>query len=91
MEVFIALSLVLIVPGASAFFVGSLARLNRFGTSIAVLAAAAVPAFAIFLMTQQADAITRAASIAILPVLFLVMLLPAGLGMAVAKWRSVKP
>lgn len=53
--------------------------------SLTVAISAAGPALWVFYATQQADAITRAASVVVTPFLFLLMLIPAAAGYAIAK------
>jgi glucan phosphoethanolaminetransferase (alkaline phosphatase superfamily) len=58
---------------------------NTFMAVAAIIVSAALPAFLVFYETQQADSITRAASIVVTPFLFILMLIPASVGYALAR------
>lgn len=58
---------------------------NAFLSVLAVVAAAGIPSIWIFYETQQADSITRAASVFVTPFLFLFALVPAAVGYFVAR------
>lgn len=58
---------------------------NAFIAAFAIAASAAAPALWLFYETQQADGITRAASVIVTPFVFLFMLIPAGVGYSLAR------
>ena len=89
-EVFELVLLMLVLPAGLAWGFRKYAPIrNGFVGAVAVVISAAVPAMWVFYETQQADGITRAASVVVTPFLFLLMLIPAGVGYVIGK--SSKP
>ena len=86
MELLLAAALVIFVPFLVAFIAGNLRRPTSGLASLAivVVSAAMLPVL-LFLGAQQADAITAAGSYYVMPVLFLVSAIPAGLGLQAAE------
>lgn len=84
------LGLIVGVPALNAWGTKKLLGV-RSGTDWLVIAAAAlIPNLWIFYATQQADGITRAASFVVVPFLFLFSLIPASIGLFLAKRRRPK-
>ena len=58
---------------------------SDWGRAGLALLAASIPPLALIVMSQNADAISSAATLSLIPVLFLIMLIPAGLGVHISS------
>jgi len=88
-DVFELIFQMLILPAGLAWAVRKYVPIrNAFTRPLAIVFSAALPALWIFYETQQADSITRAASVVVTPVLFLIMLIPAAVGYALARPKA---
>lgn len=86
MELVLFLLLVAVLPSLLAWCAGKLLRTrSRLAFFIITVLAAGIPSFWFLWATQQADGITRAASIMVSPVLFVIALIPAGIGLALSQ------
>jgi hypothetical protein len=79
----------LVLPAGLAWTARRYVSINKaFAGSLIIIISAGVPALWVFYETQQADGITRAASVVVTPFLFLLMLIPAGVGYALARPKA---
>lgn len=84
-------SLFVILPAVVGWAARKLIRNRNPNVSLLIITcAAAAPSLWMFYATQQADGITRAASLYVVPFLFLFSLVPAAIGMALAD-RPKRP
>ena len=67
-----------------------LSKKSRYLSLLIITGSAAVPNFWIFYATQQADGITRASSLVVVPFLFVFSLFAASFGYALADLKSAK-
>ena len=82
-ELLSVLAIVGLIPATLAWGAGKLLpNRNLLTSSLVVGLAAALPSAYMFWATQQADGITRAASFVVVPFLFLIALVPAGVGLS---------
>jgi len=90
-DVLETISVLLVFPLGLAWAARKFLGIKRaFLAVIAIILSAALPALLVFYETQQADSITRAASVVVTPFLFVLMLIPAGVGFALATPKEAE-
>ena len=73
-------------PALLGFLTGVILKPKRLRAScLAVSAAAGVPVLLVLLLSQQGNSITAAAAYALAPIIFAIELIPAWLGLVVAR------
>jgi hypothetical protein len=83
------LTILVCVPLALGFFMGKLIPGGLATGCLTSVFCAATPAVLMLALAQQADSITRAASLYVIPVFFVLMCIPAAAGTALGR-RSKK-
>jgi hypothetical protein len=90
MDALVSILLLILTPAALGFVAGKIGPKGDAQGCTLSATCALIPALLFFAITQNADAITRAASLIVTPVVFVIMGIPAMVGVAIARRDKVE-